>query len=312
MAIELISKIKPKNNGTFALVDAHDVDVNGIRLDEIDFGDGNHHDCVKMIDDYLYIWDRENQDWVNTGIGTGNMGTPGRDGNGIRSVTFNDDYTLTLNFTDGTFYTTPSIRGIQGEKGDKGDRGIQGEQGVQGDKGEQGIQGIKGDTGETPVFEIGVVNSGNATERPEVWFTNSASQNSYVLNFKIPRGVDGDGGEIVGDLIDRLDDVEESVSNQQTIVDNVNDKITDVEYSLGELSNCLDDHESRITTLEAIDCEHCPHCYSKEEIDLKLQAIEDLIEQRYNELKEMIENSDPNPNKLIFLDKATLDNYRIG
>lgn len=35
MAIELISKIKPKNNGTFALVDAADVEMpNGSRLSE--------------------------------------------------------------------------------------------------------------------------------------------------------------------------------------------------------------------------------------------------------------------------------------
>ena len=42
------------------------------------------------------------------------------DGNGIASVALNADYTLTLTFTDGTSYTTPSIRGEKGEKGDKG------------------------------------------------------------------------------------------------------------------------------------------------------------------------------------------------
>ena len=37
MAVELISKIKPKNNGTFSLVDAEDVQVNesGKRLDQV-------------------------------------------------------------------------------------------------------------------------------------------------------------------------------------------------------------------------------------------------------------------------------------
>lgn len=34
MAIELISKIKPKNNGTFKLVDAEDIEYNGKSLDE--------------------------------------------------------------------------------------------------------------------------------------------------------------------------------------------------------------------------------------------------------------------------------------
>ena len=42
----------------------------------------------------------------------------GDKGNGISSAVLNNDYTLTLTFTDGTSYTTPSIRGEKGEKGD--------------------------------------------------------------------------------------------------------------------------------------------------------------------------------------------------
>lgn len=39
MAIELIGKIKPKNNGNFAMVDAEDVEMpNGERLSEISLG----------------------------------------------------------------------------------------------------------------------------------------------------------------------------------------------------------------------------------------------------------------------------------
>lgn len=41
----------------------------------------------------------------------------GKEGVGISSVVMNADYTLTFNFTDGTSYTTPSIRGAQGEDG---------------------------------------------------------------------------------------------------------------------------------------------------------------------------------------------------
>ena len=48
----------------------------------------------------------------------GVQGPRGASGNGISSAVLNSDYTLTLTFTDGTSYTTPSIRG---EKGDKGD-----------------------------------------------------------------------------------------------------------------------------------------------------------------------------------------------
>ena len=39
----------------------------------------------------------------------------GDKGNGISSAVLNNDYTLTLTFTDGTSYTTPSIRGEKGE-----------------------------------------------------------------------------------------------------------------------------------------------------------------------------------------------------
>lgn len=71
---------------------------------------------------------------------TGAKGDTGATGNGIASVIMNADYTLTITFTDGTEYTTPSIRGAQGE---------QGIQGIQGEQGAQGIQGAKGETGET-------------------------------------------------------------------------------------------------------------------------------------------------------------------
>ena len=79
-------------------------------------------------------------------------GDDGLDGTGIASAVLNSNYTLTLTFTDGTSYTTPSIRGAQGPKGDAGETGSQGPQGPKGDTGETGStgpQGPKGDTGET-------------------------------------------------------------------------------------------------------------------------------------------------------------------
>lgn len=42
---------------------------------------------------------------------------------GIDSITMNADYTLTINYTNGTSYTTPSIRGAKGDTGEKGDTG---------------------------------------------------------------------------------------------------------------------------------------------------------------------------------------------
>lgn len=60
-------------------------------------------------------------------IPRGDDGEDGEDGNGIASTMLNDDYTLTINFTDGTSYTTPEpIRGGDGADGQKGDDGENG------------------------------------------------------------------------------------------------------------------------------------------------------------------------------------------
>lgn len=84
---------------------------------------------------------------------TGATGPQGETGNGIASAVLNSNYTLTLNFTDGTSYTTPtSIRGATGAtgpQGPQGETGPQGPQGIQGIQGETGPQGPKGDTGDT-------------------------------------------------------------------------------------------------------------------------------------------------------------------
>lgn len=45
----------------------------------------------------------------------GDKGNNGDTGNGIDTVLFNPNYSLTFNFTNGTSYTTPSLRGAQGE-----------------------------------------------------------------------------------------------------------------------------------------------------------------------------------------------------
>ena len=94
---------------------------------------------------------------IKASVSGNTPGLKGEKGNGIKSTVLNDDYTLTLNYTNGTSETTSSIRGAKGEKGDKGDKGdtgpqgeqgIQGIQGIKGERGPQGIQGLKGDIGE--------------------------------------------------------------------------------------------------------------------------------------------------------------------
>jgi len=105
----------------------------------------------------------------------GPQGDTGLTGNGIASTTLNSDYTLTVNYTDGTSYTTPSIRGAQGVQGvsvigftQTGEtetntvynlvfsdgrtqsvaipKGAKGDKGDTGNTGAQGAQGPKGDT----------------------------------------------------------------------------------------------------------------------------------------------------------------------
>ena len=142
----------------------------------------------KIVDDYWYAYDIQTKNWINTEIKA-----LGEDGVGIRDVSFNNDYTLTITFTDGGVFTTESLRGEKGQKGDtgatphfgpvttitvpagepasaeikgteenllltfkipRGARGEQGPQGIQGETGLQGPQGPKGDKGQQGIQGI--------------------------------------------------------------------------------------------------------------------------------------------------------------
>lgn len=72
----------------------------------------------------------------------------GKDGNGIASAVLNADYTLTLTFTDGTKYTTPSLRGAPGVDGNNGKDGHTPVKGVDYF---DGLPGKDGEDGKTPV-----------------------------------------------------------------------------------------------------------------------------------------------------------------
>ena len=64
----------------------------------------------------------------------------------VTSVVTNPDYSITLNFSDGSSFSTSTLRGEQGPQGLQGltgDTGPQGPQGLQGIQGPQGIQGDK-------------------------------------------------------------------------------------------------------------------------------------------------------------------------
>lgn len=59
-------------------------------------------------------------------------GATGATGNGIASVALNPNYTLTITYTDGTSYTTSSIRGAKGADGQDGQDGQDGHTPVKG------------------------------------------------------------------------------------------------------------------------------------------------------------------------------------
>lgn len=65
---------------------------------------------------------------INMEIPKGDKGDPGV---GIEQVVLNDDYKLTIYFTNGTVWVSPTpIRGEKGEKGDTGDKGDKGDPGM--------------------------------------------------------------------------------------------------------------------------------------------------------------------------------------
>lgn len=122
------------------------------------------------------------------------------DGNGISGVELNDDYTLTITFTDGSSETFGPIRGEQGEKGDTGDTGApgatgaqgpQGEQGVRGEQGIQGPQGVQGPTGATGNGISSVVMNDDYTL--SIWLTDGTIYTTPSLRGE--QGVQGEKGE---------------------------------------------------------------------------------------------------------------------
>lgn len=123
---------------------------------------------------------------------TGPIGPEGPRGYGIKSAVLNEDYTLTLNFEDGSSYTTGSIRGEQGAKGNTGDTGPTGPAGPRGEQGEQGKTGDtgpKGDQGDVWVPSVDG-ETGNLT-----WQKNSDTPPSAV-NIKGPQGERGPAGPV--------------------------------------------------------------------------------------------------------------------
>ena len=159
----------------------------------------------------------------------GDTGDTGAAGNGIASAVLNADYTLTLNFTDGTSYTTPTpIRGATGETGTTGPQGPQGIQGETGPAGPTGPEGPKGDTGATGstgatgngILSITKTGTSGLVDTYTIAFTNGTS-----TTFTVTNGQDGSGGVVM------------QVTPSET------SGVCDLSMTATELAAAVEDHE---------------------------------------------------------------------
>ena len=181
---------------TFASISAMEAYSGAIELYDyamIDTGSVQDVDTGK-----LFCWENDTTGIDNTGwhyIGdlSGAQGIKGETGNGIASTVLNNDYTLTITYTDGTTYTTPSIRGAQGATGDTGAKGDKG------DKGDTGDTGATGATGATPNLSIGTVQT--LTPGSSATATITGTPENPVLNLGIPKGETGQVDNVYGSTV---------------------------------------------------------------------------------------------------------------
>lgn len=110
------------------------------------------------------------KEWID--LASGEQGPQGPAGNGISSAVLNPDYTLTLNFTNGSSYTTPSIRGEQGEQGPQGEDGADGADGV-------------------GIASITLVSGTHAAGTLDTYRVTLTDGNTY--DFQVYNGADGQG-----------------------------------------------------------------------------------------------------------------------
>lgn len=80
--------------------------------------DGGYY--VPAITDNVMTFTKSKNSMPDLSLSVNVKGDTGATGNGIDDITMNADYTLTITYTDGTSYTTTSIRGEKGEQGEVG------------------------------------------------------------------------------------------------------------------------------------------------------------------------------------------------
>ena len=173
MAIELISKIKPKNNGDFKLVDVEDIEYNGKGLDEaIRDGEfkGDKGDQGETGPAGPAGADGAKGDKGDQGE-TGPTGPAGADGKSAYQIWLEQEG----NSGKSEEEFLASLKGAKGDKGDtgaagaKGDTGATGPQGEKGEKGDTGAQGPQGEKGDPFAIaktfaSVEAMNAGFATD----------------------------------------------------------------------------------------------------------------------------------------------------
>ena len=158
MAVELIAKIKQKNNGTFKLVDAADVDYKGKGLDEAiltgEFkgqkGDkGDPGEPFTIAKTYASVSEM-NAGFASDGVKQGQFVV-------IDTGNVDDADNAKLYMKGAAAYTyLTDLSGAQGMQGPRGEKGAQGDVGPAGEKGETGPAGKDGAVGATPKITVAV------------------------------------------------------------------------------------------------------------------------------------------------------------
>ena len=137
-----------------------------------------HYPIVR--NEVWYTWDAETQNYVSTGVRAN--GIVGPAGTGISSVVLNDDYTLTLNLTDGTSFTSTSIRGEVGNGINDIVLNSNYTLTIRYTDGEvYTTPSIRGAVGATPQFSIGTVQDGAVAAA-----TITGTAKNPVLNLTLP------------------------------------------------------------------------------------------------------------------------------
>lgn len=170
-------------------------------------------------DEVWHVWDAELGDYVSTDVQAN-----GIVGNGIASAVLNNDYTLTLNFTDGTSFTSPSIRG---QKGNGIDDIVLNNNFTltisYTDGGSYTTPSIRGPIGPTPQFSIGTVQDGAVAAASVTGTAENPVLNLTLPNAHVPTRVsqlENDAGYLTQhqDLSDYVQKTDYATGNDAGVV----------------------------------------------------------------------------------------------